>query len=715
MNRSDANIVYALDENSSTYPTVSAPSAWTDGSNWTIQWYDAIGDATAVTKGSASASANYTLTELGKHEVFFKAEYTNDTTITMESTHLTFYVIDENKTTISTTEYSYTGSPIEVGLTKNPSTVANPSYSYVKDGDATVNNGTPTEVGNYKLTAIFAEDLDAGLKELKITDKAITISKAKVEPDAGTTPVAKANIAGGAQETEHSIDLSTLLSTYGALTGTVAVGDEKDADFASTPTYDDATKSIKFTLSDTAAAGDDVTLTATLTNTNYDVTVTAVVSIKAYGTTIKTLSLTPIEICYNDYTTAGDWETLEKEYLYQSGDDDATHYTISYGVSSNGDTTPTTVGESLVYVTYENGTTYGSGYTTITISKKPLTLTATAQTVNTNGTFKAPSYTVKATAGKDVTTLPTGVTATAKITNGSGKTVELSEINENTKTAAVYTLTYDIAGADKDNYVITVNPASLTVKGKTSAAGDSTTGSGSDSSDSNGSDSSDGNGTDSSDSSSTVETPVAGTIDNPVTGATITDSNKIEDADGKTLKSQFAEIDGSLYYVNKSGKIVKGKVFTAKGGKTYYAKKDGTIAQGVGIKKIVGGKKVYAYEDGHLLVEASKVVNGKRIVADAKGFLVKSGYAVTAKGYVYSVKNYAATKVSKKQIVKAVDGYKYIVLASGKVAKDKVVTISGKKYVADKVGQVVINKKYTIKNKTYTTNKKGVITKTTTK
>jgi hypothetical protein len=199
--------------------------------------------------------------------------------------------------------------------------------------------------------------------------------------------------------------------------------------------------------------------------------------------------------------------------------------------------------------------------------------------------------------------------------------------------------------------------------------------------------------TDSSNSSSTVR------------GYYIEDG-KMYDGDDDLVRSQHVTLNGVEYYANKNGVIVHGKIFTDVNGVKYYADETGAIVKD-GIYDIVGGK-VYAYEDGKLLVSGSKTVDGVKYVAAKSGKLVKNGFTTTAKGYKYYVENY---KVVTNKKFTYTNGKTYIATKSGSIAKGgKVVTFNGKKYYVYAKGSVAKSKTVSYKGKTYVASKTGVLT-----
>jgi hypothetical protein len=181
--------------------------------------------------------------------------------------------------------------------------------------------------------------------------------------------------------------------------------------------------------------------------------------------------------------------------------------------------------------------------------------------------------------------------------------------------------------------------------------------------------------------------------------------------DGKLVENNFLEIDGKLYYAVENGVVVKKQIFTV-GSKKYYAMSDGTIRQN-GKYKIAGGGYIYAYEDGHLLVSASKVINGKRYVANKNGKLVKEGFSTTKKGYKYYLKNYVAVtnKMFTWENTTTGKTYKFIAGKDSKIqVGNKVVTFNGKKYYVNAKGSVKTSGTVTYNGKTYKVGKTGVLT-----
>jgi hypothetical protein len=185
------------------------------------------------------------------------------------------------------------------------------------------------------------------------------------------------------------------------------------------------------------------------------------------------------------------------------------------------------------------------------------------------------------------------------------------------------------------------------------------------------------------------------------------EEGKLYNPDDDLVRSDFATVDGKVYYADKNGVVIKGRIFTAKGtGKRYYAMKTGEIRMG-GIYNTAKGGKVYAYADGHLLVNASKTVNGVRYVADENGRLVKNGFTTTAKGYKYYLKGYKV--VTNKKFTYS-NGYTYIATKSGKIAMgNKTVSFGGKLYYVRAKGAVAKNTTVSYNGKTYVAGKTGVL------
>jgi hypothetical protein len=434
---------------------------------------------------------------------------------------------------------------------------------------------------------------------------------------------------------------------------------------------------------DGAAAEDTVTITGTLKNTKYIVNVTIPITVKANGTTISNPTLTATTIYYKDTV---DVDTLLGKIITGYTKENKSDYTVTYGESKD---VPTAVGNTIVYVSYAKDSAIGSASTTLTVAKKPLTITAKAQTIKKGGSVSQTEFTVASTAGDEVSssTLPSGLKATAKITTKTGEDVTSSV---SSLAIGTYNIEYVISGDDADNYDITTEKADLTIEKNTSTSTGTPT------------------------STDKKDETTDGSGSTTTTGAKIEVINgvkKIVDANGDLVISKVVTIDGKMYYANASGKMVTGKVLNAKG----------------------TGAKYYAKKNGELLVSGSAVYYGDRYVAGADGKLVKSGLSTTAKGYTYFLKDYKvvvnkkvkyngkyyiATKsglIAKGKKLATINGNKYYVGKTGVVATNKVVTVNGKKYVAQKSGLIAISKKYTIGKKTYTTDKKGVIIKTTTK
>jgi hypothetical protein len=196
-----------------------------------------------------------------------------------------------------------------------------------------------------------------------------------------------------------------------------------------------------------------------------------------------------------------------------------------------------------------------------------------------------------------------------------------------------------------------------------------------------------------------------------VLGAHISESGYLYSDGNNVVYSNFQEVDGKLYYANEKGLVVKKQIFTV-GDKKYYAMSDGTIRQN-GKYKIAGGGYVYAYKDGHLLVSASKVVNGKRYVADKSGRLVKAGFSTTKKGYKYYLQNYVAVTDKKFTWENTNTGkvYQFIAGTDSKIQMgNKVVTYNGKKYYVNAKGSVKTSGTVKYNGKTYKVGKSGVLT-----
>jgi hypothetical protein len=724
--------VYFYDGATNDYPTVKKVSSTIDGTtdNWTFMWIDETVDASGTvtatntsntgTAQEAASLSDLELKAVGHHKVYLAAYYNGATTPTAKSETLEFYVIKDNPTTISYSgSITYTGEQIaEPTPASAPNPNVTPTYSYYltaggSEDDAT--SGLPTDAGSYTVVANFPEDLNLGLKKTKqITT--VTVDKATIKIDAGETDVEAYTEEN--KNTVYEVSLKDFIKDYEKNTSDTK---EKSGEEFSTSsvtyvgdiTYVTASKKLTYKLTNSATGGNNDTISGTIETTNYELEVTYKVNVAAAGTEVLNITAKDLTTYFKDFADATEGKTAIEDQIQNKRSDGT--YTISYvaqdatgGAESNPYAKVGTYTVKISYSRAENTQVQpnvkaatGKGTLILTVEKKPLTITAQAQTINVGDNFKAYTYTVSSDVGKTVSALPSGLQPTATVYKYGTTTVT----TPNTKSAGKYTLDFTISGSDVDSYEITTQTATLMVRGK-----DGSTGSG----DSN----------------------EEGSATNPVVNVelkTVDGVLSLVTDDGTVLKSQFATVNGKLYYADATGAVQTGKIFTAANGKLYYATKKGVIRKN-GVYDIVGGGKIYARADGTLLVSGSKVIDGDRYVADKNGKLVKSGFTTTAKGYRYCMKNYVAIKnkvfthtdgktyiankngtIQKGNKIVTFGGKKYYVYAKGSVAKNKVVTVSGKKYVANKKGVLVINGKYTIGKKTYTTNKKGVITKTTTK
>jgi hypothetical protein len=443
--------------------------------------------------------------------------------------------------------------------------------------------------------------------------------------------------------------------------------------------------------------GDTVLLTGKLTNAKYTVTVTLTIDIRSSGTTIKDLTLNSLTTYYG-VNREGDLKTI----LGDNYDDYVAHpnyYEITYGDDRTKEM-PTGIGNTTVYVSYNDGQgTIGTKSARYTIEKLPLTVSARNQTVKKGGSVSQTEYTVSSSVWEGIPSLPSGLTATAKVTNEEGE-----DVTSQVSTLAVgeYEISYEITGDKDGNYAITSESATLTIEEDTGSASPSIT----PSTDKTDTDETDTDKTDT-DKTDTKKTVTEGTITtnedgntvivdkngDAVTNSKVTLDGKsyITDENGEVLTSQVTETpSGNKVYVDEDGVIVKDKTITAEDGTRYLATKSGKIATD-GFYTTPSGNKVYATTSGALQTGKTFTVDGKKYYAKTSGAIATTGFVKTAAGNtVYATK-------------------------SGVIKVNKVFIVNGKKYVATKSGTVVKGKKYTIGNKTYTTNKKGEIIKVTTK
>jgi hypothetical protein len=490
------------------FPSVSInKNRITAGDGWTYQWAYQMLDENSEPTGNeikvgssvalSSLDASYTPDDIvGHYQVYLLA--TNTTAgITATSDKVELYVVKPWDVTVSHDGSTYTGSEVEDPTISDSNdsgdySKGNPSsYVYCKESDkSAVNEGTqtatsglPKGAGSYYIGAVFDNDFQQGLLGTTVyTSSAVTINKATIASiDAGSTTVALAE----STEEEHTVDLSGVLAKYEAegtdkFTGTFAIPQKAASPFKSISFEDDV---LTFTLEDGLSAetyADGVKLTAELTNSNYTVTAATIkVMILSSDTIVHDFSslADPITVYYGDYDADSIKELIAPA---NATGEELGYYSVTFGDTST-DTYPTDVQENgeLIYITYDNSDAsgendyvaeYGTATTTLVIKQKALTLTASDETIDLGGAFRQPwGYTVAtkeedvADGSKAVNTLPSGLTATAKITDNNGSDDEVASID--TGKSGSYTLTFEIAGEDSAKYTVDVKTATLTVNG----------------------------------------------------------------------------------------------------------------------------------------------------------------------------------------------------------------------------------------------------------
>jgi hypothetical protein len=665
--------------------------------DWTFKWVDEIVDASGTvtatsysnsgTAQEAASLSDLTLTAVGHHKVYLAAYYDGATTPTATSEELEFYVIKDNPTTISATDKTYDGTQIANPTeSSGPNPNVTPAYSYylTSGGDAEhATSGLPTDAGAYTVIATFPEDLNLGLKETK-ANTTVTISQATITIDAGEKDVAAYTAENASKE--YEVDLSGFISKYEKKNEKATVSAEDGAfkesnntTYLSDVTFTESTQKLTFKLNTTTTgAQSGVTISGKLATTNYNLTVKYTVNVIASGTDVYELTADPLKTYYGDYDTTTGPAELEK--LIKDKPTGGT-YTYTYVKQDSTGTKPsgfpTDVGTYTVKISYSRdandaGVTAatGKGTAILTINPKPLTITATAQTINVGETFKEWAYTFEADDGNKLTTIPAGLNPTAKVTNSQNEDVTASVP---TTAAATFTLTFTYTASD--NYTVTVKPATLTVKGTTTytpASGTIT-------------DKDKDKDKDKTPSDSTATDTTTLTIQKNADG-----SKTVVDDKGNVVANKKVTVAGKSYITDKDGKVITSDKVTIDG-KSYITDKNGVIETGK-VTKTPSGNKVYVDKDGAIVKNKTVSYKGKKYYATKTGKIATSGFVKTARGNtVYATKS-GVLKVNK--------AFK---------------ASNGKKYVADKNGKIVKGKKYTIGNKTYTTNKKGVITKVTTK
>jgi hypothetical protein len=552
----------------------------------------------------------------------------------------------------------------------------------VANGDTDNATYTVAGTGNAALTNyILTENDTLGKHEVSLV--AYYNNAEVTEYDAVTFYVLKevsvkaaVEYAALASDTESSryVDISGLLTPY------KDDSNFSDTDFSASPsgkitdsnvakyTYSD--NHVTYTLDTGAAEDNEITITGTLTNTKYIVKVEIPIKVKAKGTTISNPKLTAKTIYYKDNV---DKAALLGEIIANYTGNES-YYTVTFGDDKTRDV-PTAVGNTIVYVSYENGSTIGSASTTLTVAKKPLTITAKPQTIKKGGNVSLDKayYTIATTGegGESVTTLPSGLTLTAKIFDKDSQDVTGTTLT----VGGTYTYKYEVNGGDTVNYSFTSTAAALTVEaasGSTPASGTIT-------------DKDKDKDKDKTPSDSTATDTTTLTIQKNADG-----SKTVVDDKGNVVANQKVTVAGKSYITDKDGKVITSDKVTIDG-KSYITDKNGVIETGK-VTKTPSGNKVYVDKDGAIVKNKTVSYKGKKYYATKTGKIATSGFVKTARGNtVYATKS-GVLKVNK--------AFK---------------ASNGKKYVADKNGKIVKGKKYTIGNKTYTTNKKGVIIKVTTK
>ena len=265
-------------------------------------------------------------------------------------------------------------------------------------GTYAINQGTLTNA-NYDITYVGSN--------FTITKKAIIV----------TATAGQTKVYGSADPASYTYTLSTALIGSDVLTGAL-----------------------------TRAAGESVGTYAisqgTLTNANYDIT---------YVGNIFTITKKPLTIT----ATAGQTK------VYGSADPASYNYTLSAALIGSDVLTGAltrAAGESVGTYAISQGTLTNANYdityvgSNFTITKKPLTITATAGQTKVYGSADPASYTYTLSAA-----LVTGDVLTGALTRAAGESVGTYAISQGTLTNANYDITY--VGS---NFTITKKPLTIT-------------------------------------------------------------------------------------------------------------------------------------------------------------------------------------------------------------------------------------------------------------
>jgi hypothetical protein len=488
--------------------TASATTTTTSGGTsveWSYSWVDELLDEngevidTQTKDISTLSTGTYTPSVAGLHRVYVKATESNSSaTASSDKTANVFYVLKNNPATVSVdSTKNYDGTAVTATVTKDDKQDAAPTvnYSYVEklaegaEGTPRSGSGLPVEPGTWTVTAKIDADYANGYKATEFTFET-TISKDISKTATVTTTVAKD--ADDAQNaTVWTVDLSDAIAEFEDTDADIVLDyegdsgdltDNKSVIKSGTLAYDKDEKKLSFSI-DSKTNEASPSIVVKLNNSRYTVAVTVNLAVEDAGTKIVDLDLSPITVYYGEYGNTESDQTANDALLAASvGNTDLLSKYLTFTSNStkingtNYANFPINVGTHTLDVTYdstedgdENVKAKGSASTTLTIKKKPITVTIEDKEVTIGETTKLSSFAYDVTTADDAkaVTVADAGTLTWVVKDSAGNEVDLAKIDLTTPGTYTVTVTSNL---NTDKFVFSANTANLVIKKAVSEA-----------------------------------------------------------------------------------------------------------------------------------------------------------------------------------------------------------------------------------------------------